>query len=188
MCTNSKAVTVLSVFALLSTPLCSQLKISSALIKQDTSFVSADTLGLTGGRIVQLPPSPKSTTLAMVLSAVLPGAGQIYTERYLHAPVVWGLGYYLVNQWQKGDRLYRDYGARFANSVALDTVRNLGNDQLRSIRDFYLVERDRIGLYIAILYVLNIVDAYVGASLYSFEVSDELGGNAAIKLKVFIRR
>ena len=187
MCTHSKAVAVLSVVAVLSMPLCSQLKISSALIQQDTSHTLPDTLGLTGGRIVELPPSPKSTTMAIVLSAVLPGAGQIYTERYLHAPVVWGLGYYLVNQWQKGDRLYRDYGTRFANSVALDTVRNLGNDQLRSIRDFYLDERDRIGLYIAILYVLNIVDAYVGASLYSFEVSDELGGSAAVKFRFRLR-
>ncbi len=168
-------------------PLCSQLKISSALIQQDTSHSLPDTLGFTGGKIIQLPPSSKSTTMAMVLSAVLPGAGQIYTERYLHAPVVWGLGYYLVNQWQKGDMLYRDYGIRFANSVALDTVRNLGNDQLRSIRDFYLDERDRIGLYIAILYVLNIVDAYVGASLYSFEVSDELGGSAAVRFRLRLR-
>ena len=188
MCTHSKAVAVLSVVALLSTTLNSQLKISSALIQQDSSFVLRDTLDFKGGRIVHLPPSPKSTTLAIVLSAVLPGAGQIYTERYLHAPVVWGLGYYLVNQWNKGDRLYRDYGGRFANSVAQDTSRNLGNDQLRAIRDFYLDERDRIGLYIAILYVLNIVDAYVGASLYSFEVSDELGGNAAIKFKMIIGR
>jgi hypothetical protein len=187
LCKISKAVSVLSVVAFLSTPLCSQLKISSALIQQDTSFASPDTLGLTGGRIVQLPPSPKSTTLAMALSAVLPGAGQIYTERYLHAPVVWGLGYYLVNQWQKGDRLYRDYGTRFDQSVALDTVRNLGNAQLVAIRDFYHDERDRIGLYIAILYVINIVDAYVGASLYSFEVSDELGGSAAIRFRLRLR-
>lgn len=187
MCTHIKAVAVLTVVAVFSTPLCSQLKISSALIQQDTSFASPDTVGLIGGRVIQLPPSPKSTTLAMVLSAVLPGAGQIYTERYLHAPVVWGLGYYLVNQWNKGDRLYQDYGARFANSVAQDTAKNLGNDQLRVIRDFYLDERDRIGLYIAILYVLNIVDAYVGASLYSFEVNDELGGSAAIRFRLPLR-
>ena len=186
MCTHTKAVAVLSVVAVLSTPLCSQLKISSALIQQDTSFASPDTLGLTGGRIVQLPPSSKSTTMAIVLSAVLPGAGQIYTERYLHAPVVWGLGYYLVNQWNKGDNLYRDYGARFAQSVAQDTVRHLGNGVLSNARDHYLDERDRIGLYIAILYVINIVDAYVGASLYSFEVSDELGGNAEIRFRIKI--
>jgi len=187
LCTYSKAVAVLSVVAVLSMPLCSQLKISSALIQQDTSHTLPDTLGLTRGRIVELPPSPKSTTMAIVLSAVLPGAGQIYTERYLHAPVVWGLGYYLVNQWNKGDRLYRDYGTRFDQSVALDTVRNLGNAQLVAIRDFYHDERDRIGLYIAILYVLNIVDAYVGASLYSFEVSDELGGSAAVRFRFRFR-
>jgi hypothetical protein len=125
--------------------------------------------------------------MAIVLSAVLPGAGQIYAERYLHAPVVWGLGYYLVNQWQKGDRLYRDYGVRFAQSVAQDTVSHLGNGILSNARDIYLDERDRIGLYIAILYVLNIVDAYVGASLYSFEISDELGGSAAIRFRLRFR-
>jgi hypothetical protein len=123
----------------------------------------------------------------MVLSAVLPGAGQIYTERYLHAPVVWGLGYYLVDQWRKGDRLYRDFGERYAQSVSLDTVRHLGNFSLSDARDRYHDARDQIGIYIAILYVLNIVDAYVGASLYSFEVSDELGGSAAIRFRLRLR-
>ena len=120
-------------------------------------------------------------------AAVVPGAGQIYTERYLHAPVVWALGYHLVRQWKIGNDLYRDYGEQYLSSVAQDTVRQLGNSRLKLIRDFYHDERDRFGLYIGILYVLNLVDAYVGASLYSFEVSDELGGSAAIRFRVRIR-
>ncbi|MBI4429473.1 MAG: hypothetical protein HY562_10185 [Ignavibacteriales bacterium] len=163
----------------------SQPRISSAIIQRDTSSSQGDSLSLLPEKPVPPPhASGKSTTLALLLSAVLPGAGQIYTERYLHAPVVWALGYHLVRQWDKGNNLYRNYGEQFARSVALDTVNHAGSSQLKFIRDFYHDERDRFALYIGILYVLNLVDAYVGASLYSFEVSDELGGSAFIRFPI----
>ena len=187
MCSIRKAAALFAVLNLPISVYC-QSKISSALIQRDTSFSRADTLGLISGRLVQGPAeSRKSPSLAILLSAIVPGAGQIYTERYLHVPVVWGLGYHLVRQWKKGDELYRDYGGQFSRSVAVDTSRHLGNDQLRYIRDFYHDERDRFGLYIAILYFINIIDAYVGASLYNFEVSDELGGSAAIRFRIPVR-
>lgn len=189
MCTTSKTIFVFGFFfTSLSSQVFPQGKISSVLIQQDTSLSRPDSLGLIQGRVVQVsPPSEKSTTLAILLSAVLPGAGQIYTERYLHAPVVWWLGYYLVRQWNKADNLYIQYSDRYSESVALDTLGKVGNSNLKFIRDFYHDERDRMGLYIAIAYILNIVDAYVGASLYNFDVSDQLGGSAALRLRIQLR-
>ncbi|MBI3005850.1 MAG: hypothetical protein HYY49_10620 [Ignavibacteriales bacterium] len=188
MCSTGKAAFLILIVLLLPISVSSQSRISSALIQRDTSASHEDTLALVSGKIVLIaPPSGKSTTVALLLSAVLPGAGQIYTERYLHAPVVWALGYHLVRQWNIGNNFYRDYGEQYARSVASDTVNQTGNSQLKFIRDFYHDERDRFGLYIIILYVVNLVDAYVGASLYSFEVSDELGGNSAIRLRIRVR-
>jgi len=187
LCSAFKSAVLFAVVVFFPISVSSQAKISSALIQRDTASTAADSLGLISGRVVLLPQSEKSTTVALLLSAVLPGAGQIYTERYLHAPVVWALGYHLVNQWNKGNGLYRDYGEQFARSVALDTTSHLGSSQLKYIRDFYHNERDKFALYIGILYVLNLVDAYVGASLYSFEVSDELGGSSAIRFRIPLR-
>ena len=42
------------------------------------------------------------------------------------------------------------------------------------LRDFYKDQRDSFTWYFFILYVLNIVDAYVDASLYGFDVSPTL--------------
>ena len=49
-----------------------------------------------------------------------------------------------------------------------------GNTRLRDLREFYKDQRDSFTWYFFILYVLNIVDAYVDASLYSFDVSPAL--------------
>ena len=62
-----------------------------------------------------------------------------------------------------------------------------GDAQLLYERDFYHDERDRFAFYLAITYLLNIVDAYVGASLYNFDVGDNLGGGTSVKISVPIQ-
>ena len=39
----------------------------------------------------------KSTTVALLASLVLPGAGQIYNGSYWKVPVIWGVGYYFIS-------------------------------------------------------------------------------------------
>lgn len=129
----------------------------------------------------------KSPTLAIVLSAVVPGAGQFYTERYLKIPIIWGFGGYFVSQWLKADKRYRDFRSQYAESVRLGVGGGRGDTRLRYVRDFYHDERDRFGFYIALTYLLNIVDAYVGASLYNFEVSDDLGGDVSMTVRITLR-
>jgi hypothetical protein len=126
----------------------------------------------------------KSPGLAVLLSAVVPGAGQWYTERYLKIPIIWGFGGYFVSQWMKADRRYRNFRNQYAESVRMGVRGGRGDDQLRYVRDFYHDERDRFGFYIALTYLLNIVDAYVGASLYNFDVSDELGEGVSMRVKI----
>jgi hypothetical protein len=125
----------------------------------------------------------KSGTLAMCLSAILPGAGQVYVERYYTIPVIWGVGGYFASQWVTADKRYRDYRDRFSRSVAADSLSHQGEANLKRIRDEYHDIRDEFAIYIGLTYILNIVDAYVGASLYGFDVSDDLG---AARLRVRI--
>ena len=80
-----------------------------------------------------------------------------------------------------------DFRGKFSESVRLDTSAHLGNQTLLSARDFYHDQRDEFILYLGLTYILNIVDAYVGATLYDFDVSDELGGSAKIQIHVPLR-
>lgn len=114
----------------------------------------------------------KSPWMAVGLSAVLPGAGQVYTKNYWKVPVIWGLGGYWVYEWiQQNDR-YKEFRDRYSASITTTTP--LGSDQLLNLREFYRDQRDSFAWYMGFLYFLNLVDAYVGAHLYDFDVSPEL--------------
>ena len=126
----------------------------------------------------------RSPTTAVLLSAVLPGAGQVYTGRYWKVPLILGVGGYFASVWVKQNNLYRDARAKYQASVDAGENNGQGNAQWLSTRDFYRDDRDRFAFYIAITYLLNLVDAYVDASLYNFDVGDNLGGGTSVKISV----
>jgi hypothetical protein len=114
----------------------------------------------------------KKPWLAVGLSAVVPGAGQIYDERYWKAPVIWGIGGYWVYEWFKQNDKYKQYRDLYDQSLLLVPE---GDQRYQSLRDFYRDERDRFAWFLGGLYLLNLVDAYVGAHLYDFDVGPSLG-------------
>jgi hypothetical protein len=120
-----------------------------------------------------------STLLAMGLSAMLPGAGQVYNHSYWKVPVLLGLGGYFIYEFIDNQRQYKDYRDQYQASLA--TLPS-GNDRILLLREFYKEQRDTFGWYFLILYVVNIADAYVDASLFGFDVGDNLalrGGASA---------
>jgi len=114
----------------------------------------------------------KSPLLATGLSAILPGAGQFYNESYWKIPVALGLGVYFASEWIQNNNLVKDYRAQYAASFTPSLP--FGDSQLLALRDFYKDQRDTFAWYFLILYVVNVVDAYVDASLYDFDVGDNL--------------
>ena len=114
----------------------------------------------------------KSGGKAILFSALLPGLGQVYTKSYWKLPIIWGLGGYYVREWIKNNNRYRDFQDRYLKSISQENSQ--GDLQLRASRDFYRNQRDSFAWYFGILYLANIVDAYVSASLYEFDVSDDL--------------
>lgn len=109
---------------------------------------------------------------AVAFSALLPGSGQFYNESYWKIPVVLGLGGYFVYELIKNNNSYLDYKDQYINS---QTTKNPdGNSSLKSLRDFYKDQRDDFIIYSVILYVVNLIDAYVDAQLYDFDVSDKV--------------
>lgn len=136
---------------------------------------------------------PKSTAIAMVGSMLLPGSGQIYNESYWKAPVVWGVGYYFYSVYRNQDRLYRESRTLYETTLnALDTastpviVQEIMEDAEipKGLRDFYKRQRNEFGWYLAMTYILNVVDAYVDAALFNFEVSPNLQGTNEWRIHV----
>jgi len=120
--------------------------------------------------------STKSPGIAVLLSAVAPGVGQIYNESYWKPPIIWSLGGYWVYEWVTLNDKYQDFRTQFAQ--------NPSNDQLKRIRDFYRDERDKFAWYLGALYFVNLLDAYVGASLYDFNVTPDLTADGVIVPKI----
>ena len=129
----------------------------------------------------------KSATIAMLASMVLPGAGQIYNESYWKAPVVWGFGAYFYYVYRDQNTQYRAFRDAYAASV--DSAHTEGVPGLKTQREFYFSQRNTFGWYLAITYMLTIVDAYVDASLFNFEVSPDLQPHGEWKatLRVHLR-
>lgn len=109
----------------------------------------------------------KNPTTSMLLSTLLPGAGQIYNESYYKTPIIWGslgfLGYYFKIYQDKYDEYSSLYKDKLKNNDAT------ANSYAR-IRDFYFKRRDEMGIYLLLIYLANIVDAYVDAQLFDFNI------------------
>ncbi|MBI1805738.1 MAG: hypothetical protein HYR76_01650 [Ignavibacteria bacterium] len=128
----------------------------------------------------------KSPWLAVGLSAAVPGLGQLYDENYWKPPVIWGLGGYWIYEWIHLNNNYKDFRDQYNASLAASKG---GNPQYLRLRDFYRDERDKFAWFLGALYFLNLVDAYVGAHLYDFDVGPELmlNGEVVPKVKATVR-
>jgi hypothetical protein len=124
----------------------------------------------------------KSAWLAVGLSAGLPGAGQVYNESYWKVPVIAGLAGYWVYEWVKLNNKYKDFRDQYNQSISPSSPS--GNQTLLGVRDFYHDERDKFAWYLGALYFVNLVDAYVGAHLYDFDVGPDLTYDGRIVPKV----
>ncbi|MDQ7816096.1 MAG: DUF5683 domain-containing protein [Melioribacteraceae bacterium] len=108
----------------------------------------------------------KSAWGAVLRSAIIPGFGQFYNESYWKIPVVWGALGYLSYLWIDSNKNYKIYRDLFAA--------NQSNSSYLSLREFYKDQRDLNAVFIGLAYFLNLVDAYVDAHLFDFNVSEEM--------------
>jgi hypothetical protein len=178
------------VFALSINDSAAQAKVTSALIKPDTTQTlspSHDTLQYQFRSMrISDEKQAKSGNLAMLFSAILPGSGQVYAHRYYTIPIIWGFGYYFFHQFIAADNNYKKYKSLYSQSLIDSTLFYYQSGYL-GLREDWHNFRDEMGFYLALTYFLNIIDAYVGATLYDFNVSDELGGNAKIRFRIPLR-
>jgi Family of unknown function (DUF5683) len=118
----------------------------------------------------------RTPMMAVLYSSVLPGLGQFYNKSYWKIPIIGVVGGYFVYEIIKNNNSYIDYRTSYANSQS--PLSPGGDQRLKLLRDFYRDQRDQFYLYAAMVYLINIVDAYVDAHLFDFDVSDriQIGG------------
>lgn len=134
-------------------------------------------------------PDPKR---AMWLAIVIPGAGQIYNRKYWKLPIVYGgfLGCAYAMRWN--NQMYMDYSQAYLDIMDNDPntqsytqflhlgtqITSANQDRFKSIfksrKDKYRRWRDLSFFCMLGVYALSIIDAYVDASLSSFDISDDL--------------
>lgn len=114
---------------------------------------------------------------AMLLSALLPGTGQIYNKKYWKAPVVWTgfvvFGYFINQNNREYQRFRRAYNFNVDDdSTTISEFPNVSANLLANERDIFRKWRDLSIILTVGWYALNIIDANVDAHLFEFDVSD----------------
>ena len=117
---------------------------------------------------------------AALNSAMLPGLGQIYNKRWWKVPLVYGgfVGIGLVFEFNQ--RYYQVFlkEAQFRQENPGKTQNPLyapyTTEGIISIKDSYRRNRDLSVLAGLGFYAINIIDAYVDAKFFRFDISDEL--------------
>ncbi len=111
---------------------------------------------------------------AIMYALVLPGLGQGYNQKYYKIPIVWAAIGGAVYAISYNTRKYREA----ANEYAL--VPDDNNERiLRGWRRY--MELSYIAL--TVVYALQVVDAYVDAQLYSWDVNENLSMRVAPSLQ-----
>ena len=144
-----------------------------------------------------------NSTKAVLYSAIFPGLGQIYNRKYWKLPLVYGSfigciyaitwngeqynGYrkaYLdfidndlnTNSWDDyryGNYLRQDYDSW------TDAMKTSFRDALKSAKDYYRRYRDMSYIITIGVYAIWIVDAYVDAQLFDFDITPDLSMHIA---------
>jgi hypothetical protein len=167
---------LLAVCVLLNAPLLKGQGASAGIPRVDSVRVrqGADSAGRGMDTLRRAQRPRKSPGLAMLCSAVIPGAGQFYNQSYWKVPVVLGLGIYFASTWLDQNRRTQDFRQKYAASLLANPPDLFQSDTYLREREFYKEQRDTFAWYFVILYLVNIADAYVDASLFDFDVGGDL--------------
>jgi hypothetical protein len=125
-------------------------------------------------------PKTHSVRKAALFSTALPGLGQAYNKKYWKIPIIYaGFGVlgYLVYSNRAEFIKYRDAYIYVANGDTTpydNPYINFNETQLKSGMDYYRRNRDLTSIITGLWYILNILEAYVDAHFFDYDISDDL--------------
>lgn len=123
--------------------------------------------------------SKKRANKTALLSAIIPGLGQIYNKKYWKVPVIYGGTTALIYFISENNKEYKKYKEAIlyrsdSDTTTVDVFPRYTNEDLSVRKNYYRRNRDFCYIFAGLLYTLNILDAYVDSQLMNFDISDNL--------------
>jgi hypothetical protein len=126
-------------------------------------------------------PTKHSTAKAAIFSAVLPGLGQAYNKKYWKIPIIYaGFGaftYFIItnnNEFVKFEEAYIYVANGETYPIDNPYVDKYNQQQLKDAMDYYRRNRDLSYILGGLWYTLNILEAFVDAHFFDYDISDDL--------------
>ncbi len=119
---------------------------------------------------------PKNPRKATILSAILPGAGQVYNGKSWKVPLIYGgfiTDIYFINYNNRLYNVFKQALSDFDDELTTDFP-SLNRDGLVRNVNYWRKNRDLCFLLLGGIYALNLIDANVDAHLSGFDVSDDI--------------
>jgi Family of unknown function (DUF5683) len=133
---------------------------------------------------IQLPITAKASgsnpKRATIMSAIIPGLGQIYNEKYWKVGVIYVAGFAMGYGMKYNVDSLKQFQKALDSRVDVDTSTldlwypQLTDAKVTDERDYYRRNRDMLILGFIGLYALQIIDANVDAHLKEFEINKDL--------------
>jgi hypothetical protein len=140
-------------------------------------------------------PAKHSPHKASLYSALLPGLGQAYNEKYWKIPIVYaGLGISTYYMFKNRDSLRRRQEAlnllsdNDSNTNPAKYYANIPLASLKAQRSYYRTNRDYSIIAMAAFYIINIIDATVDAHFYKFNIDKPLAMRKEKRWNVYSSR
>lgn len=163
---------------------------SSASAQEKDTVINGDTVTIIKREVISNDSNKTTVTLkkgvyhspkkAALLSAILPGAGQVYNKKYWKLPIIYVGAGALAYSFQFNQSRYVKYRNAYKYRIDDDSstmdeyIGIYSDDNLNTLQKYYHRYRDLTVIGFAALYALNIIDASVDAHLFTFDVSDDL--------------
>lgn len=129
---------------------------------------------------------PHSPQTATIMSACLPGLGQIYNGKWWKVPIVYaglgGLGYVAYNNYNEYKSYLHAYEYKTGdlpegvtlNDHETELANRYAANQLQTYKESYRRDFELFTIITLAWYGLNIIDACVDGHLYNYDISDDL--------------
>jgi len=117
---------------------------------------------------------------ATMYSALIPGLGQIYNEKYWKLPIIYGLTGVFIYAFDFNNTNYNKFRNAYTDMKAgrIDSFQGYTDEKiLLRLKDNYQRNRDLNVIVLAGIYMLNIIDATVDAHLFNYDISEDLSLN-----------
>lgn len=127
-----------------------------------------------------------SAKKAAIMSAIVPGSGQIYNGKWWKTPIIYagfgGIGYMAVSNYSDYKTFLTAYKIKTGNleegasptEYEYQLSESYQASQLQSYKESYRRDFELYCIIAAAWYGLNIVDAIVDGHLYTYDIGDDL--------------